>query len=110
MLTEQATSQDAQLKTDGNLRTVAEYYPYARGKAYDGRVKSVASADGRLTAYAYEYGLYDGSGFTPAAGNDLRTTVTNGTAAHPDGIAFKTTREVSIEDEYGRTVLNETYV
>ncbi|MEW5733602.1 MAG: Ig-like domain-containing protein [Thermodesulfobacteriota bacterium] len=109
-ITERAISQLASYGTEGNLRTTSEYYPYARGEATDGKLKSSVSADERLTTYTYEYGLFDGSGFAPGAGKDQRTTVTNGTKDHPAGIAHKTTREVSIEDQYGNTLLTETYV
>jgi hypothetical protein len=39
-----------------------------------------------------------------------RDTVIHGTTASPDGVAFKTTKDVSVRNEKGHGVLNETYV
>ncbi|MFH1153331.1 MAG: hypothetical protein V1793_05905, partial [Pseudomonadota bacterium] len=43
-------------------------------------------------------------------GTDLRTLVVHGTADHPEGVAFRSTREISVTDELGRELMTETQV
>lgn len=76
-----------------------------------GRVESIEYEDERRDSYVYEKGEYDAGVFTvTGTGPASRTTVTHGTASDPDGIANKATREVTIEDENGNTVSEETLV
>ena len=48
--------------------------------------------------------------FAAGSGKALQTTVTHGTASTPNGVANKTTREVSIVDELGHAVRDERYL
>ena len=80
-----------------------------------GRIKSIQYPDGRLDRMVYESGYYDENGgepgdFTPGTGEDVRVTIIHGTVLTPDGIADKTTREVSIRNKVGYELLHETYV
>ena len=100
-----------------NQRTVTTYYPEGTPSAESGRLNSVLYPDGRFDVYTHEYGTYslaanpaEPGHFTFGVGNDLRQTVTHGTAANPAGIAFKTTREVSIQGAVGNELLRETLV
>ncbi|MFO7607499.1 MAG: DUF2235 domain-containing protein [Desulfurivibrionaceae bacterium] len=103
---------------DANQRTVTTYYksnqidPLSRRiHPSSGKVKNVLSSDGKLTSYAYETGAYSGSGgFSVGFGNDSRTVVTEGTAEKPNGIANKTTRQISIRNKTGQTVYTATEV
>lgn len=100
----------------GNLRTERIYNPESASAASSQRLKSATWPDGRHETYAYEYGVYTTNAdpalcsFTPnATGDYIRATLTHGATNSPDGIANKTTREVTIEDRAGRTVMGETY-
>lgn len=81
------------------------------------RVSTVIHPDGRQDTYSYEKGTFVVnadpalSQFTPnATGLAERQIVVHGTTAAPDGVANKTTRDVSITDERGRGVYQESYV
>jgi len=81
------------------------------------RISSVQHPDDRKDTYAYEKGIYTSNPdpslnqFTPDAnGTAQRMTVTHGTVASPVGIAFRTTKETSIQDQSGNTVFKENYV
>ncbi len=81
------------------------------------RVASVQYPDGRQDTYTYEKGNFvvnadpSLSQFTQ---NDLglaeRQTVIHGTTNSPDGVINKTTKDVSVTDQYGRSVYQESYV
>jgi YD repeat-containing protein len=81
------------------------------------RVASTVYPDGRKDTYIYEKGNYAPnvdpslSRFTvDANGQAARETVVHGTADAPAGVAFKTTQETSVLDQFGHTVLQETNV
>lgn len=81
------------------------------------RIADVEYPDGRKDTYTYEKGNYvpnidpSLSQFTPNSnGFAERITVTQGTVASPEGVAFKTIRETVVRDQNGREVLTETYV
>ena len=81
------------------------------------RIASNQSVDGRTDTYTYEKGTYTTNPdpalniFTPDVnGLAQRETVVHGTQTSPNGVAFKTTKETSIRDQYGHTVLQESYV
>ena len=102
-----------------NLRTVRRWYPAGNGasSALAGRLHTVLGEDGQLATYAYEKGTWtpglDDSTpgvFTPGNGSALRVTETRGTSAHPDGIAFRTLRLVSVMDAAGNEVFTERQV
>ena len=81
-----------------------------------GRLRNVRHPDGRMETTAYEFGTYSpgsvhGQGiFDPGRGDDLRITRTSGTAEAPDGIAYKTTRETTIQNSRCLTLMRETSV
>ena len=81
------------------------------------RVVSIEYPDGRKDSYTYEKGNYIPnadpalSQFTPDAnGLAERDTIVHGNVASPQGIAFKTTKEVTVRDQNGNEVLTELYV
>jgi RHS repeat-associated protein len=81
------------------------------------RVASMEYADGRKDTYTYEKGTYTAnadpslSTFTPDVnGIAQRDTVVHGTTVSPNGVAFKSTKETTIRDQYGQTVLQESYI
>jgi RHS repeat-associated protein len=81
------------------------------------RISSVVYPDGRKDSYTYEKGNYvpnadpSLSQFTPDAnGVAERETVVHGTTSSPNGVAFKTTKEVIVRDQQSNDVLQETYV
>jgi hypothetical protein len=101
----------------GSLRTTKVYYGTNVAGQMIGRLKSVQYPDGRLETHTYEYGNYAVSTNAAACsftadpdGLAWRQTITHGTINAPAGIAQKTTREVSVWDEYGRAVMTEAYV
>jgi len=96
----------------GNLRTVNTYYPFGTEKADSGRIRSLRYPDGRLDTHSYEYGTYSSveGGFSPGSGSGMRQNVVHGTTERPEGIAYKTTKEASVRDEFGNVLLRETYV
>jgi hypothetical protein len=111
-IVERCVDPDAAYGDPGNQRTVTTYYASETELADADRTRSVVNPDGRMTSYTYEYGTYmpsanpaEPGAFTPGAGNDIRSIVVHGTVDQPDGIAFKTTREISIQDELGRQVM-----
>lgn len=100
-----------------NLRTVRTYYASDTEEAGAGKVKSVQYPDGRMEIYSYEYGVYTpGSDITvpgtfmPGSGTDIRETRLTGTSDHPSGIAYKTTQEIIIQNDFGNELVNETRV
>ena len=81
------------------------------------RISSVVFPDLRQDSYTYEKGNYVAnadpslSQFTPDAnGLAERETVVHGTTAAPDGVAFKTTKDIIVRDQNANDVLQETYV
>ena len=81
------------------------------------RIASIQYPDGRKDTYTYEKGDYvtnadpSLSQFTPnPSGLAERETIVHGTVSSPDGVAFKTTKEVTVRDQFGHTSLNETHV
>lgn len=111
---EQCGSPAAAFGDAGNLRTITVYYPES-APLWPGQVKSIQYPDGRLDHMIYESGYYDENGgepgdFTPGTGEDVRITTIHGTVSSPDGIADKTTREISIQNKVGRELERGTYV
>lgn len=98
--------------SSNNLRTVTTSYSENMIGPDSGRVKTIIHPDGRLTTYGYEQGTYDIAQhtFTPGTGGDEKTTVTHGTETFPSGIAGKTTRDISISDNFGNQIYEETLV
>jgi RHS repeat-associated protein len=116
-IVEQASDPAAVFGDAGNLRTVTMYYPSGTGLADTGAIKSQLSPDGRLQSHTYEFGTYTPDVdpakpgvFTPGTGSAIRTIVVSGTSASPEGIAYKTTRQISIQDELGRQPLQTVEV
>ncbi len=91
-------------------RTITTYYPSGDNILDSGRIKSAVYSDGLMDTYTYEYGSYESGHISIGAGRDICETVVHGTVNNPEGIAYKTTKETSIQDEFGNTVLQETHV
>nr|MBL0714519.1 RHS repeat protein [Desulfobacterales bacterium] len=115
-ITERCTGQGKSYGDSTNLRTEASYYGTKVKSPASGKIKSSLSADGRLATYTYENGQFRlspdpaRSFFIPGKGKALRTTVTHGTAKHPEGLPFQTTRETTITDSLGQEKMQETFV
>jgi YD repeat-containing protein len=98
-----------------NLRETITKYAATEPAPSSGRVKTIENPDGTLTTFTYELGTYSpsptpgSSTFTAGTGDALRTTIVSGTTASPEGVANKTTKTVSVNDNKGDNVLNETY-
>jgi len=98
-----------------NLRTVKVYYEKGTDKANSGAIKLVRYPDGRQDSFSYEYGTWQSTGpgqgtFAVGSGEYKRETVVHGTVSSPDGIAYKTTKEMTINDDIGNTLLTETWI
>ncbi len=115
-ITERCTVQGAAYGHPTNLRRVDTYFSHKGDGPAAGKIKSRLSEDGRLTTYTYEKGQFQlapdpgRSRFIPGEGKALRTTLTHGTTAHPEGIAFQTTRETTITDWMGREKMQARFV
>ena len=116
-ITERCAAHNSSWGDPANERTVTEYFTSSdRIRADAGRIKSQRAADGRLTIYTYEYGAFvpgadpAQSRFTPGSGQDIRQSAVHGTLDHPAGIAYKTTKDVRIENRLGQTVFEQTFV
>ena len=105
--------------TPSNLVTesIATVYRFSAPQFLANRLASMVYPDGRKETYTYEKGNFTPnvdpalSQFVPDAnGVAERCTLVNGTATSPDGIAFKTTKETTIRDQYGNEVYHEIYV
>ena len=112
---EQAVRQDAGYGDSDNLRTTEIKYPKELSGFAADQLKQATHPDGRLDQYAYEEGDYVENGsspgaFVPGSGSFVRKTITHGTIDHPEGIAFKSTREVIVVNRLDRDVLKETFV
>ncbi|RJP83449.1 MAG: hypothetical protein C4522_00815, partial [Desulfobacteraceae bacterium] len=117
-ITEQCTTQGASYGSSYNLRTQQVYYPSDTGLPESGRLQYVIYPDERMDTYTYERGNYSANTydpatpgtFTPGIGADEQQTVVHGTASSPAGIADKTTREITVQNETGYTVLEQVAV
>lgn len=81
------------------------------------RIVSIQYPDGRKDAYTYEKGDYVTNAdpslnqFNPNAnGLSERETVVHGTVSSAAGVAFKSTKDVIVRDQFGHSALQETYV
>ncbi|MGH9906737.1 MAG: hypothetical protein ACRD8U_14275 [Pyrinomonadaceae bacterium] len=79
--------------------------------------KTFKYPDGRKDSYSYEKGNYVTNAdpslnqFIPDANGVVqRQIIVHGTEAAPAGVAFKSTQEVVIHDQFGHVVLREVYV
>jgi RHS repeat-associated protein len=97
--------------------TLTTTYHSSASDFYTNRKASVQYPDGRKDSYTYEKGNYVTNAdpslneFTPDPnGAAQRDTLIHGTSASPDGIAFKTTKETTVRDQFGHVALQETYV
>ena len=114
-ITERCTDPAALYGDGANLRTVRTYYAEETGLAEEGEIEQVEFPDGRIDTYAYTFGTYSPAGaqpgtFAAGSGGDRQITVLHATAGHPDGVAYKSTREVTVESELGLTLLQESQV
>jgi RHS repeat-associated protein len=114
---ETCTDLSAPFGDPSNLRTVVtRYSPGDANAAAASRVKAVLAPDGVLRSFAYEAGHWSApavpgaAAFTPhPSGKALKTTVTEGTPAAPDGIPGRTLRAVAYADARGDAVLSEIW-
>lgn len=97
--------------------TATTSYHYSADPFYANRPISMEFVDGRSNSFTYEKGNYipnadpSLSQFAPDAnGAAQRETVVHGTTISPSGVTFKTMKQTSIRDQYGRMVLQESYV
>ncbi|MCG8406928.1 MAG: hypothetical protein MI923_17155 [Phycisphaerales bacterium] len=110
---ERCQSHSSGYGSTNNLRTTTTYE-----SPDEERMLSVIYPDDRKDTYTYTVGDFTynsgdpgGSTFTPdARGEDLQTVITHGTISSLDGIANKTTQDVSITDKLGRRRFQETKV
>ncbi len=115
-ITERCTVQGAAYGHPTNLRMVDTYFSHEGDGPAAGKIKSRLSEDGPLTTFTYERGQFQlapdpgRSRFIPGEGKAQRTTLTHGTTAHPEGIAFQTTRETTITDWMGREKMQARFV
>ena len=109
-ITENSSTPGAAYGTVGNQRTTSTYYsPDNQNAAAAAYLKSVVHPDGRQDTYTYESGTLVNGAFVSGSGTALRTSIVHGTVASPDGIACKSTKDVSVEDGLGNEVLTEVY-
>jgi RHS repeat-associated protein len=107
-ITERCADPAAGYGDSNNLRTVNTYYPVdSPGK---GRIKQSQQPDGRLSTTTYETGTWNGAEFIAGAGHAERITTVEGTVDNPDGIANRTTRQITISDAVGNSVYQETQI
>ena len=97
--------------------TITTRYHSTASPLLANRIASIQYADGRKDTYTYEKGDYvpnadpSLSQFIPNPnGLGERETVVHGTVSSPAGVAFKSTQDVLVRDQFGHTVLQETYV
>ncbi|MCP4030462.1 MAG: RHS repeat protein, partial [Herbaspirillum sp.] len=121
-ISEQCAEQSCSYGDPGNLRTVAVIHPYTDGDPGSWQPESIVYPDGRKDSFTYKYGRYmpaddpgsPGSfysyGYYYKYTDDIRTVTVHGTADSPDGIAGKTTREISIASRLGREYMHEVQV
>jgi RHS repeat-associated protein len=96
--------------------TITTRYTSSASGFFANRVAFVEYPDGRKDTYSYEKGDYTTNvdpslnHFTVSpTGVAQRQTVIHGTVASPSGVAFKSTKETSIRDQFGHTVLQEVH-
>ena len=111
-----ATSTEG-VPSDLVTESIATVYRFSAPEFLANRLDSMTYADGRKESYTYEKGDYVTNAdpalnqFVPNAnGLSERSTLVNGTTTSPAGIAFKTTKETTIRDQFGNEVYHETYV
>ncbi len=102
-----------------NLRTISRFHQAGQNKTPPERVASIEYPDGRLDSYSYEPGTYELTGepsetylgtFTPnETGTDVRVTVVHGATGSPDGVAYKTTKEVIVRNQTGAELRREVF-
>ena len=102
--------------TESLVTTTTRYHASAQPSLAN-KVISIDYPDGKKDSHVYEKGNYVPnadpalSAFTPDVnGLAERETVVHGTTTSPAGVSFKTTKETSVQNQYGNQVLQETYV
>lgn len=75
--------------------------------------KAYVRADGTRNVHVEEIGIWDSSNavFTAhSSGTAKRLSITHGTVSSPDGVAYRSTREVTVTDAEGRLVVYDQAV
>ena len=110
-------TQTSYASATSSLATITTRYHSSASDFFASRVASVQHPDGRKDTFSFEKGDYTTNvdpslnQFTPNPGGlAQRETVVHGTTAAPDGVAFKSTKETSVRDQFGQVVLQEVYV
>lgn len=100
-----------------SLTTITTKYHSTASDFLTGRVASIQYPDGRLDTYSYEKGNYVTNSdpslnefVADANGLAQRDTMVHGTVSSPAGVAFKTTKQTTIRDQFGNAGLEEVYV
>lgn len=116
-ITQRCARPDAAYGDTDNMTTYTTYYASNTGLPESGRLNNVIYPDGRMDVYSYGTGTYsypstddDPGSYTLGSGSDLIDIVTHGTWDQPDGIANKTTREISVSNDLGRTLMQSVEV
>ncbi len=115
---EKCVTPDADYGAANNLRSVRVFYATNATDAAKGQLKSETQPNGLMDSYTYEYGYYHATNATPAGywfepaadGDSLRVTVVHATTNQPNGVAYQTTRQTTINDAFNNKALEETYV
>lgn len=101
-----------------NPRQTTYYYASDAPLHMRGHQQRIEYPDGRVDTYSYSYGYYQDDPLDPSqsqfvedpAGPDWLERVTHGTVAAPEGIAYDTSRAITVTDRRGDVVLRETQV
>ena len=109
-------SANAGVPVDLVKQTITTRYHHSASPFLAERVESIVYPDGRKDSFTYEKGNYVPNAdpalaqFVPDAnGLAQRQTLIHGSTTHPEGVAFKTTKETFVLDQFGNDVLVETY-
>jgi YD repeat-containing protein len=110
-------TETAYVSATSTQATITTRYHSSASDFFVNHVASIQYPDGRKDTYSYEKGNYTTNvdpslnQFTPNSnGLAQRSVIVHGTTASPDGIALKSTKEVTVLDQFGHDVLEEVYV
>ena len=118
-ITERCADASSGYGSSSNQRTQKVYYPMnvLNSTVADGRLKTVQYPDGRKDSYSYVAGTYT-TNADPAlcafsvttTGDYIRVSVVHGTSDATNGVAYKSVKDVRIEDETSHVLQEESYV
>ena len=99
IVAEHAASPQLPYGSPDNLRTTTAYYGTSLPAEAQGKPRLIINPDG--TQQNYQYVM---------SGDNLTTTIVNGSVSHPQGIAFRSTRVVQTKDPAGKVLEKDTSV